>query len=168
MLIKEDDDWKAKYNDWKIGVKGNFVAIGWADVDPTDPSLNDKELLIEKLNETDGDGSFNRDACTILRFVNDISRGDIVVLPRYKENSSELEGYNIGRIKSDKAYYVKSPPSDEEDYCTRWGVQWLRKITKEKVSKRLRRSIDAPGTVHKIDNDREYDSEIEALLKDYT
>ena len=176
MSIKKDTD------AWKIGFDNNFVAIGWAYLgDPVSLNIED---LVENMKtgleakplgngeyEVDyGEGpkvkkekSFVNDAHAIRRFIDEVQKGDIMILPRYEEEYSDLWGYCIGRVTSDFSYHPENRQEDQEWYGTRWDVEWLKEVPKTQVSEKLRRSIDIPGTFHEI---MRQEDEIETIIKD--
>ena len=148
--------------DWEICRDNNFVAIGWSEIgDLTKFSYDNVELLNQKIKEWKKNvnkyGISNR-AYQILRFVNEINEGDIVILPTYIEDDTI---YYIGEVLSD-AYYVEHP-SDGAYSKTRRDVKWLAKVSRDNISEKLKRSLNGEMTVFNIDK---HGYEIETLIKE--
>jgi hypothetical protein len=90
---------------WDIGEANGSVGIGWAKINPTKYSKEDKELLIEEYNRKYNKSQNKDEIGTMLRFVNDvIEEEDFVILPTFPGNLGEY--YSIGKVKT-KAYYEK-------------------------------------------------------------
>ncbi|MBC2700149.1 MAG: hypothetical protein HF976_01835, partial [ANME-2 cluster archaeon] len=76
---------------WDIGEANGFVGIGWAKINPTKYSKEDKELLIEEYKRKYKESPNKDEIGTMLRFVNDIIEGeDFVILPTFPENVHEI------------------------------------------------------------------------------
>ncbi len=149
-------------DDWKICRDNNFVAIGWSKIgDLTKFSYNNVELLKQKLKENwSNTNKYRLSNWTgqILRFVNEIEKGDVVILPTYPQEGLII--YYIGEVLSD-AYYVENP-SDEAYSKTRRDVKWLAKISRDDISEKLRRSLFGQMTVFNIDKHK---AEIEKIIE---
>ncbi len=85
---------------------------------------------------------------TMSRFVYDISKDDIVILPTYPEDFDIV--YLIGRIKSYDTYYEENP-QDKAYEKTRRKVKWLSSAPRKMFSERLQASLNTEHTVYNID-----------------
>ncbi|MBC2708753.1 MAG: hypothetical protein HF975_15055 [ANME-2 cluster archaeon] len=136
---------------WDIGEANGFVGIGWAKINPTKYSKEDKELLIEEYKRKYKESPNKDEIGTMLRFVNDIIEGeDFVILPTFPENLGEY--YLIGKVKT-RAYYEKIP-KDGAYERTRRKVEWLNDVPRELLSESFRHSLNAHQTVFNIDKHR--------------
>lgn len=136
---------------WDIGEANGFVGIGWAKINPTKYSKEDKELLIEEYKRKYKESPNKDEIGTMLRFVNDITEEeDFVILPTFPENLGEY--YSIGKVKT-RAYYEKIP-KDGAYERTRREVKWLSGVPREYLSESFRHSLNAHQTVFNIDKHR--------------
>ncbi len=151
--VDSDDSDKV---DWDICRDNNFVAIGWDWAGNLIEASKDIELLKEKLGYKSKYKTANV-VHQILRFINEIKKGDIVILPTYPEGDIV---YYIGEVVSD-AYYDENP-SDGAYSKTRRKVRWLARVNRDDISEKLKRSLYGQMTVFNIDKHK---AEIEKLIE---
>ncbi len=166
--LEEDDDledYKIPKNycfdieDWEIAKSNNFVGIGWSAMgDITKFSEENKDRLIEKYENTYNEPPKKSDVSQILRFVQDIKVGHIVVLPAYPDDEGGII-YLIGKIKS-PAYYAKKP-CDKAYSRVRRDVDWIISVQRARISEPFKNSLNGQLTVYNIDKHKE---EIELLI----
>lgn len=133
---------------WNVGEAYGFVGIGWAEVNPTNFSWENKELLVKEYEKQyPKEIPKGYEINEMLKFVNDINKGDVVILP-CPENSGVV--YLIGKVKSRCAYYEENQ-HDNAYEKTRRDVEWVSSFHREWVSEPLRNSLNAQWTIFNVD-----------------
>jgi predicted Mrr-cat superfamily restriction endonuclease len=161
MSMKSDDNTSL---DWEIGKKNNFVGIGWSRAG--DLTNCTKEELRNKLRvyKPKTSGTLNNWVSHIYSFVNRIEGNDIVFVPIYDTPDGYIKKYLIGKVAL-STQLRHQPYFDEKSTggaCDlRRDVKWLDEITIDRLSPRLKKSLESPHTVYNIDK---YENEIKALL----
>lgn len=151
------------YTDFNIN---SYIGIGWNEITLDDIRRVDndsnalKSILREKLiYQEDNEPSENKFGITagqLLRFVNNIKRNDIVVVP--SENS---ERFLVGRINGD--VYELTPEQIEEytteelnhsrsNYAKRWNVRWLGWFNRSDADSALYKMIYSHTTLSNIND----------------
>ena len=135
------------YEDFSLN---DFIAISWNEIDSHANTnefskkdiyntlknvspYNESEESKEKLKRNS-----NRIANTINKFIFEIKKGDIVMIP--SQNSSQI---NFGEVLEDQIYYDKGTSTFEEDniepcpYIKRRKIKWLKKVHRRNLDPKL-------------------------------
>jgi hypothetical protein len=161
-------------------ISGNYIAIGWNEVtafdlhqikmNPTDKilyeSIRDKVVSENKTDDEEyskGTQSYqSRSMGQLLKFVYEIKKGDIVVIPSY--NSDSL---SFGEVLSTPLISINSSKNINENctYEKRKRVKWLKKgVSRNSLESNLYKFIFAHQTVNNI---TEYSDFINNFLFDF-
>ena len=142
VLDSSSDYWLVRANSGEYYTDFNlngYIGIGWNEITLEDIRRADnnsnilKEILKEKLTFQDdlepSENKYGITAGQLLRFVNNIKKNDIVVVP--SEGSErflvgkvtgplyELDQYELEQYKSEELTHSRS------DFAKRWKVHWL-------------------------------------------
>ena len=132
----------------------SVAAIGWGTGDLS--QVSNREEIKDRLRHVYPDWN-NRKlgaiAGNIYRFVHKISVGDLIVTPQPEGGSDVLIGYCAGHYEYRPGLVV-----NDDDVRT---VNWRKKVTREDLSERLRKSLVTALTVYCIS---EHIEEILGLL----
>jgi restriction system protein len=127
---------KACYN-------SKFIAIGWFDSDNLDwlnseknpeKALDTLKDMFREKHPDNSESSVGMKCGEIFRFVREFKEEDIVLVPEPQERK-----IIIGKITG-QYRYVDSP-KDECDYHHRRTVEWLKTVSRDEVSQKLRNSL---------------------------
>jgi hypothetical protein len=146
--------------------KGKYVAIGWNELgdlswllDPKIAATDAKKKLytlygkkLKKWHENKKQKQTS--TAQIYRFVREMNIGDFVLSPTAKRTL--LIGKIIGN------YYPAHKQKDNCRYKQRRQVEWIKEISRDDMSQRLRNSLSAHLTVFKLTG---HDEEINALIE---
>ncbi|HHQ3739202.1 TPA: hypothetical protein ACSPT7_001499 [Streptococcus pneumoniae] len=169
VLDSSTDYWLVRANSGEYYTDFNlngYIGIGWNEITLEDIRRADnnsnvlKEILKEKLTfQDDSEPSENKYGITagqLLRFVNNIKRNDIVVVPSegserflvgkvtgplYELNQSQLEEY-----KSEELTHNRS------DFAKRWKVYWLGWFNRSDADSALYKMIYSHATLSNIND----------------
>lgn len=149
----------------EICKKGKYVGIGWNELgdltwlsDPNTPAEDARTKLYElyekwgrKWKENKKTIEVNRGQ--VYRFVREIKNGDYILSPTARRTVL------VGNVTSD--FYL-SKQKDDCPYKQRRHVDWLKEISRDDMSQRLRNSLGAHLTVFKLTG---HEDELHALIK---
>lgn len=138
------------------GMKGNFIAIGWHDLedlswlnDEDDVSETKTELKKEYKNEYGGSEiSISINSGQIFRFVKEFQVNDIVLVP---EPSTRT--VFIGKIAGE--YKYKANWDDGCYYPHRRNIQWVKEVKRDKIPEKLRNSLGSSLTLFNLNNHKD-------------
>ncbi len=110
-----------KGEDERTALDNNIITIGWNNLSDLS-SIKDKKSLRElylKLHPQQKENSASAQVGQVWRFIHDLKKGDLVILPRLYENSHEVA---VGRVTEDYDFREISPSVKHAR-----GVEWLKK-----------------------------------------
>lgn len=151
------------YEDFSFG---NFISIGYdkillSDITEAKNSPSPTEFLAEKVRKFyEDNGTPTHTANQILKFVYEIKKGDIVLIPSV--SSSEIR---FGEVV-ETPLYLKSD-SNDFDNCTfqkRKKIKWLKKVYKNKLNPNLYKLIYLH---HAVTDASAYDQYIDKTLNTF-
>lgn len=179
-LISKIDSISSEKNYWLIRTEAgshfesfnsfNFVALGYEEItykivkDIKAKSLSDLDFrnqLKEYVEKTYPDKQYGLITNQILRFVFEIKKGDIVVIP--SENSDYI---SMGEI-TDTNILIHSEStfnSTNCDYTKRKAVKWIKTFTRKNLDPYLYKTFQAHQAINNISN---YANIIERSLGDF-
>lgn len=179
-LISKIDSISSEKNYWLIRTEAgshfesfnsfNFVALGYEEVtykivkDIKEKSLSDLDFrnqLKEYVEKTYPDKQYGLITNQILRFIFEVKKGDIVVIP--SENSDYI---SMGEI-TDTNILVHSEStfnSTNCDYTKRKAVKWIKTFTRKNLDPYLYKTFQAHQAINNISN---YANIIERSLGDF-
>jgi len=145
--------------------KGRCVAIGWNELGDLSWLLAEKieeearrelyGLYTKKLRSwREAKRQRKTNSGQVYRFVREIKIDDFVLSPTAKRTVL------IGKIASD--YYPAHKQKDEYPYKQRRKVHWIKEISRDDMSQRLRNSLGAHLTVFRL---RGHEKELTALIE---
>lgn len=128
----------------------NYIAIGWDEINDFNLiEQNDSNKLKEKVQEIYGEdeGRPGHVANQVLRFVNEMKSGDIILIP--SKGSTHLV---LGELQEDDIYIIDSKEVDdfEADMCPflkRRKVKWIKVIGKDKTDPYLYKLLNSHHTI---------------------
>ena len=151
------------YTDFNLN---GYIGIGWNEITLEDIRRADnnsnilKEILKEKLTFQDdlepSENKYGITAGQLLRFVNNIKKNDIVVVP--SEGSErflvgkvtgplyELDQYELEQYKSEELTHSRS------DFAKRWKVHWLGWFNRSDADSALYKMIYSHATLSNIND----------------
>jgi predicted Mrr-cat superfamily restriction endonuclease len=150
------------------GRKGNFIAIGWAEIGDlswtriagasTDKRLNDLIGSLEQRFQGNlSKSSVSVKVAQLIRFASgEIRKNDLVVVP-----DSGRRKFLVARITGD--YEFREKWADSCPYSHRRSVEWIKDVDRGEVSEKLRNSLGAILTLWSL---QRHGDELEGLLKD--
>lgn len=112
----------------ELFLKGNCVAIGWAEMGDLARLKADRETLKTKLAEvypTTKPGAVPVEAGQLLRFVHEMKKGDIVAYPSKRDRQ-----VHIGRVEGE----YQHSPSKNQHYPNLRAVNWSRSVPRTHFS----------------------------------
>ena len=127
----------------KVCYENKVIAIGWFDSENLNwlNSEKDPEKALDVLKKRfriqhpdNSESSVGMKCGEIYRFVREFQEGDVVLVPDPQERK-----IIIGRI-SGQYQYVQNP-QDECDYNHRRKVEWLKIVSRDEVSQKLKNSL---------------------------
>lgn len=147
-------------------INGEFISIGYDkillfDVDQLKNSPNPTEALADKVRKYYEDNlTPTHTANQILKFVNEINKGDIVLIPSTSSNH-----ITFGEVTDSKTY-LKSESKDIDNcpFEKRKKVKWIKTVQKLKLNPNLYRLIYSH---HAITEANFYDQYIDKTLNSF-
>ena len=169
VLDSSSDYWLVRANSGEYYTDFNlngYIGIGWNEITLEDIRRADnnsnvlKEILKEKLTFQDdlepSENKYGITAGQLLRFVNNIKKNDIVVVP--SEGSErflvgkvigplyELDQYELEQYKSEELTHSRS------DFAKRWKVHWLGWFNRSDADSALYKMIYSHATLSNIND----------------
>lgn len=148
-----------------------YVALGWNEISDLDlirsaaKKPKDQEKLTEmakKLQKGDKNSQPGRITSPIMRFVNEIKIGDIIIIP--SEDSAFL---NFGKITSDPFLETKENVMADEGLISlykRRNVEWVKEVERKRLDPYLFRLLNSH---YAVTNANEYASYVDRTMYDF-